>query len=149
MRLCILLFAVVVATACGHTQSFRSERSSRKPAQVQMPTVSFTCPRGTRGDQEFFQISSIGEVDYHLETAGLPMGGRGEIHAQWISKNVVVLSGRRTSDAVCSAGSCEYSYFTVYLHRRTGSGLEVTTHYLHPEAVWRSESSSVSCRVEG
>lgn len=144
----ILVVIIFPLTGCVHNQLASTTDSKRDPAQVQSQNMSFLCSRNDSGQaRESFQVFSSGEVKYDLMTKDLPMEGRGPISANWISKNVVVLSGRWISDMVCGPpSSCEFSYFTIYLHK-TGSGLEVKTYYRHPEGTWRSENSSISCKV--
>jgi hypothetical protein len=143
------VFIPLFFIGCAHNQKTSIVESQREPAQVIQPEkISFLCKlRGGGDDQESFQLSATGEVKYDLLTNKIPMEGRGPIAASWISKNVVVLSGRWLTDIVCGPpSSCEFHYFSIHLHK-TGAGLEITTHYRHPESIWRLESTPLNCRV--
>lgn len=143
------VFVAFIFSGCAHNQKTMAVDSQREPAQIVQPEkISFLCKRnGASNDQESFQLVNTGEVKYDLLMNNLPMEGRGPIAASWISKNVVVLSGRWITDMVCGPpSSCEFHYFSIYLHK-TGAGLEITTHYRHPEGIWRSESAPLNCKV--
>jgi hypothetical protein len=146
-----LMTIVFVFCGCAHDQLVLKSAAERQPAQAQAEgqgqNISFVCQHGASEEQESFQVSSDNAVKYNLLTKNLPMEARGPIASNWISKNVLVLSGRWISDMICGPpSSCEYRYFTIYLHK-VGSGLEITTYYRHPENTWKSESTPVTCKV--